>query len=389
MARLNVTREPLRTKLFSALEVQPDVRPITKAIPPPPPPSDAPPVVADVAPLHADPIIAPDPPTPTGPLVTVVPGIIAVKQRDRFRNMAGSVLLSGAGAVAAAPLYQNWFQHFKEARIDYQNAGVGVKELSEGKLDFVGADSPAADSKLLPFPAAVSAVVPIYNVPGIYDGLKLTPELLAGIYLGEIRYWNDSRIRAVNPRASVPPTPIILVHRSDASASTVTLTDYLSKVSPAWKSRYGVSASPKWPFGSLAGQGDEGVAAIVHETPYSLGYLDFAWASRNNVPFGAVKNRAGHFVHPTLESLTSAAARSDVLGSITDAPGEGSYPMAAFTYILVPRSIDNPGKRAAMLGFLRWMMTDGQSETANFQYAPLPPEVVMLERQQLPSARGR
>jgi phosphate transport system substrate-binding protein len=428
LARLNATRDALRTRLYSAVEVAPAVPVITEVIPPPPPETDAPANTVAAAPLiTGDPVIAPDP-IQNGPPDNrpIVPGIIILtapnKSRAKSQDKSASnqtasktttyvvpvapiPTLNGGGSATPSRLYQSWAQRFKDAQFNYRAAGAGVslKELRQGQIDFSGTDSflpetqnshtrsGDANAPFLHFPSAVNAVVLVYNVPGIYDGLRLTPELLAGIYMGEIRYWNDFRITALNPRATVPPTGIILVNRSDSSATTLTFTDYLSKISPVWKGRVGASASVTWPITGLSASSDEGVAALVHDTPYSLGYVDLAGAATSDLQHAALRNHAGHFVFAQPGNVSAAASSSirtdgviaDFRKSITDAPGDQAYPIASLTYLLVPRTISDAQKRMAMSGFLKWMLTEGQKQTMNFQFAPLPSEFVANEQQQI------
>ncbi len=424
VTRLTAVREPLRTRIFSAVEVTPDVQPMTQAAPPPP---DVTPVVAEVAPPPPLPMQAvdPDPAVPDTPAPPIVPGIVVITSPRKASTASSNTIakasatktssvsastdryvapfvpnfaaLTGAGARDPELLFQRWFQEYGQAQITYQAAGThqGLIQLGQGKIDFAASDTPLSDAQIgdtrLPvflFPTAIGAVVPIYNVPGIYDGLKLTPEAIAGIYLGEIRYWNDSRIVAVNPRAGLPHTPIVLVARSDGSAATYTWTDYLSKISPVWKAKQGAATSINWPVAGLAAKGDGGVAEAVSQTPYSLSYMDYAWAVKNNVLYAAVRNRSGSFVLADSRSLTEAAARSvqaptDFRASITDAPGSESYPIASFTYLIVPQKISDQQKRTSLTVFLTWMTADGQKAAAGSGLGPLPQEVVAGERRQI------
>jgi phosphate transport system substrate-binding protein len=223
--------------------------------------------------------------------------------------------------------------------------------------------------------------------------LRLTPEVLTGIYLGEIRYWSDPKILAVNPRlrASLIPANITLVTRAESSATSFTLIDYLSRVSSIWKTRVATNTTITWPVSGLNAADNEGVADIVRRTPYSIGYLDYAWSVQNKIPSAAVQNRDGHFVVAQTKSLSAAAesaaesdgANADFRESITNAPGEYSYPITSFTYLLVPQKIEDSRKRAALSGFLTWMLTEGQRETASFQYEPLPSGVVAREKRRI------
>lgn len=428
VARLAVTREPLRSKVISAVEVVPDVRPVTRAAPPA---TVEAPVVAEAAPPPppATPVIAPDPVVSDSPPAPIVPGIIVLTGRDKNRSggTPGSnsskkastpaaptttyvapvsvAWLNGGGPAAPGALYQHWSEQFQQsykgAQINYNPASGGVRELMRGKLDFAASEMPLTDAQMsdgrtppLHFPSAVSGVVLVYNVPGIYDVLNLTPELLVRIYLGEIRYWNDPRLVAVNPRASLPPAGIVLVTPSEFSATTHTMTDYLSKVSAAWKAKVGVGANINWPTSGLVGKGDAGVQTMVHQTAFSLGYVDYAWAVKNSLHFAAVRNSDGHFVSASRESLMAAVSSinpipADLRMSITDAPGGDSYPIASFNYLLIPQRIDDPHKRTALSDFLKWMASEGQKEVTNFEYAPLPPSVVTSERRQLSLIKGQ
>jgi phosphate transport system substrate-binding protein len=411
LLRLAAKGEQLRTRLYSAVEVTPDVRTITKAAPPAAPESDPAPVVAEVIP-PPQPVIAPDPVVSDTPPAPIVPGIVIVKGFDKKSPKANSgsgsgnatkayvvpttfprVPLMGAGAAGPAELYRKWSQEFTiEAVINYMpvGAGSGLQQLKKGEIDFAASESPVADSQFLHFPTAVTAVVPIYNVPGIYDALYLTPEALAGIYLGEIRYWNDQRIAAYNPRASLPPAQITIVHRSEGSATTFTWTDYLSKIGPEWKAKLGAAASVNWPVAGLAGKGNDGVAQAVHQTLYSIGYVDYPWAMQNKVSFAAVRNRSGQFVFADWRSMADAALEVNELpASITDSPRSSAYPIASFSYMLVPQRIGDPRKRTAMSDFLHWMLTEGQKETSKFQYAPLPGNVALRARNQIAKIKGQ
>jgi phosphate transport system substrate-binding protein len=422
VTRLNATRDALRSRVYSAVEVAPEVaRPVTKVLPPPIESDAAVPVAAEVAPLPS-PVIVPDTDVPTGPLPPLVPGIVVVTRRDNSSTSRASAnssskpttsakstnssttvyalpvpptTLNGVGVAGPTPLYQHWFQEFKEGQITYQpdGAGTALRELRQGQIDFAAVDTPLTDSQNtrlgpLYFPAAVSAVVPIYNMTGMTDGLRLTPELLAGIYIGEIRYWNDVRITAVNPRAGLPPAPILLINRTDSSATNYAWTDYLSKVSPAWKAKVGTGSQVVWLAGGLSAEGNEGVAKLVHNTPFSLGYVDLAYAAKNNIHFAELRNRAGHFVQAEPSTLTAAAESvPDFRTSITDAPGADSYPIAYLNYLLLPSQMSDPRKRTVMTDFLTWMLSDGQKQVISYAFAPLPSQLVSLERKQLSKIR--
>ncbi|HKM67864.1 MAG TPA: phosphate ABC transporter substrate-binding protein PstS [Candidatus Acidoferrum sp.] len=307
--------------------------------------------------------------------------------------------LHGAGATLPAPLYQKWFESFQQrnaqARISYNAVGSegGLRMLAEGKVDFAASDVPLSDermaqskSPLLHFPTVLGAVVPIYNVKGAEPKLNFTPETLAGIYLGKIKKWNDPKIRAANKNASLPDAEIIVVHRSDGSGTTFVWTDYLSKVSPDWKKTVGAGSEVQWPAGTGA-EGNEAVAAMVQQTPNSIGYVELVYALRHQLSFGAVRNAAGEYVLADLTSVTVAAKgaagamTSDFRVSITDAPGKGAYPIATFTWWLVPQDLGGAGKKPAFVELLKWVLTSGQNDCSALGYAPLPKEIANRELQ--------
>lgn len=297
--------------------------------------------------------------------------------------------LRGAGATFPAPLYQQWFQLFQEhhpdARISYEAVGSaeGIRRLQAGELDFGASDMPVSDEsmrehqRLVQLPTVLGAVVPIYNVPGLRDPLKFTPETLAGIYLGRIRRWNDPQIRRSNPEANLPDADIVVVHRSDGSGTTFVWTDYLSKVSPQWKSSIGSGVAVRWATG-IGAERSEGVAATVQSTPDSIGYVELIYAIQHELSFGAVRNAAGHFVRADIASVTAAAVATPVAGpdirvSITDPPGPDVYPIASYTWMVLAEHQGDESKKALLPEMLRWMLTSGQKSCAALGYVPLPP----------------
>jgi phosphate ABC transporter phosphate-binding protein len=313
--------------------------------------------------------------------------------------------LSAAGATFPAPLYQKWFESFQQrypkSQLSYNAVGseAGLRLLEAGKVDFAASDVPLSDQQIagsknmpLHFPTILGAVVPIYNLKGVEHTLNFTGETLAGIYLGRIKNWNDPKIRDANKNASLPSNEIVVVHRSDGSGTTFVWTDYLSKISPGWKSSVGTATSVKWPVGTGV-EGNEAVAAMVQQTPNSIGYVELVYALRQQLSFGAVRNAAGEFVQADLSSLAAAATgaagqmTSDFRVSITNAPGKGAYPIATFTWWLVPADWGGAGKKAAFLELLQWMLTSGQKESSALGYAPLPREIVNRELQLLAKFR--
>lgn len=312
---------------------------------------------------------------------------------------AQTISINAAGATFPGPIYQKWFQSFKEAQINYQaiGSGGGIRQLTAGTVDFGASDMPMTDQQIagmkikpLHFPTVLGAVVAVYNIPGVNAELKFTPEALAGIFLGEIKKWNDPRIASANPGVKLPSEDIITVHRSDGSGTTFVWTDYLSKVSPAWASKVGKpNASISWPASGLAGNGNPGVAGTVKQTPNSIGYVELVYAAQNKMAFGAVKNKAGKFVTPSVESVTAAAAGAakqmpaDFRVSITNADGAAAYPISSFTYLLIPSKINDAKKKKAIVDFLQFMLTDGQKDAPGLDYAPLPASIIAKEKAQI------
>ena len=313
----------------------------------------------------------------------------------------GPPLINGAGATFPYPIYSTWFHKFHELhpgiQINYQaiGSGGGIRQLLSGTVDFGASDMPMttqmlaqASTKVLHFPTVLGADAPTYNLPGLNQQLRFTPEALAAVFLGKIKKWNDPQLTRLNPGLKLPAHDIVIVHRSDGSGTTFVWTDYLSKVSPEWKSEVGASTSVKWPTG-LGAKGNEGVSGLVQQTPYSLGYVELIYALQNNLSYGLVQNSAGNFIKPDLSSVTAAAAGaaanmpSDFRVSITNAPGANAYPISSFTWLLIPASIPNAEKRNALKSFLNWILTDGQTMVQSLGYAPLPPEVKSKELAQI------
>ena len=300
--------------------------------------------------------------------------------------------LNGAGATFPNPIYQKWFSEYhnahKDVQINYQSigSGGGIQQLTSGTVDFGASDGPMTDEqlskvavKVLHIPTVLGAVVPMYNINGVTGELKFSGDVLADIYLGNIKKWNDPRLAKDNPGVKFPDEDIVVVHRSDGSGTTYIFTDFLSKVSSAWKDKVGKGTSVNWPAG-LGGKGNEGVSGMVKQTDGSIGYVELIYAVSNKMPYGTVKNAAGSFVKASLESVTAAAASvkdmpEDFRVSITNAPGKDAYPISSFTWLLVPAEWADAGKEKAFVDFLTWMVDKGQSMTSALQYAPLPKNV--------------
>jgi phosphate transport system substrate-binding protein len=301
--------------------------------------------------------------------------------------------LNGAGATFPNPIYSKWFSEYDKihsgVQINYQSigSGGGIRQVIAGTVDFGASDMPMTDKqlqeakgKILNIPTVLGADVPAYNAPGVSGEVKFTPETLAGIFLGKISKWNDQAITSANPGINFPDKEIIVVHRSDGSGTTFIWTDYLSKVSPEWKSQVGSDTSVKWPVG-MGGKGNEGVAGFIRQLSGSIGYVELIYAVQNNIPYGSVRNSAGTFVKASLESVSAAAASApkmpaDFRVSITNAPGKDAYPISSFTWLLIPAQSKDPANGKILADFLNWMVTDGQKMTSALSYAPLPENVV-------------
>jgi phosphate transport system substrate-binding protein len=309
--------------------------------------------------------------------------------------------INGAGATFPNPIYSKWFDEyhkkFSNIQINYQSqgSGAGIKQVTEGTVDFGASDGPMTDEQLkayqdkhgsgiLHFPTVLGAVVLTYNIAGVDTALNFTPDALAGIFLGKITKWNDPIIVGENKGVSLPAADIVVVHRADGSGTTYCWTDYLSKVSDEWKTKVGKGTSVNWPVG-LGGKGSEGVTGTVKNMPNSIGYVELIYAESNKIPYGNVKNAAGAFVKASLTSVSSAAAGAakdmpdDFRVSITNAPGKTSYPISTFTWLLIPEKIPDAAKRDALKGFVRWALADGQGYAESLLYAKLPKEVVAKE----------
>ena len=311
--------------------------------------------------------------------------------------LAGKLLINGAGATFPFPLYSKWFSQYNklhpDIQINYQSigSGGGIKQITERTVDFGASDAPLTDEQLQKasgvqhIPTVMGAVVIVWNLPGVQQ-LRIAPETLAAIYLGKVTKWNDAALKNDNPTAKLPDTAITVAHRSDGSGTTNIFTDYLSKVSPDWKSGPGKGTSVNWPAG-LGGKGNEGVTGLVKQTEGAIGYVELAYANQNKLPTAELKSHDGQWAKASLESVSAAAAKAaipeDYRVSITDQPGDGAYPTAAFTYLLVYRDQQDAAKGSALLNFIWWAVHDGQKEAAALDYAPLPKPVVEKVEQTL------
>lgn len=312
----------------------------------------------------------------------------------------GSVSLTGAGATFPYPVYSKWFDEYGKAnpvRINYQSqgSGAGIRQITEGTVDFGASDAPMTDEELakrpdvLHIPTVLGSVAIAYNLPGFDQRLNLDGDVIAAIYRGEITRWDDPRIAALNPGVQLPGVDVLPVYRSDGSGTTYVFTDYLSSVSPAWQQAAGRGKSVRWPTG-LGAKGNEGVSGQVRQAPGAIGYIELAYTEQANLPTAAVRNQAGRFVPPTEEATSAAAAEveekraenPDFRFSIVNAPGENAYPIASFTYLLVPSHLEDCAKADALVDVVRWALTEGGAMATELHYAPLPDAMrsAVLER---------
>lgn len=306
--------------------------------------------------------------------------------------------INGAGATFPYPIYSKWFNEYSQqhpnVKINYQSigSGGGIRQVSEGTVDFGATDGPMSDEQIASakiktqhIPTVLGAVVPVYNLPGLNKDLNFSGDVIADIYLGKIKMWNDGRIAKDNPGVNLPNQAILPVYRSEGSGTTYIFTDYLSKVSPDWASKVGKNTSVKWPAG-IGQKGNEGVAGMVRQSPYAFGYVELIYAEQNKMSFGAVKNASGKFLRASTDGVTAAAAAAaktmpaDYRVSITNAPGATSYPISSFTWLLIPTHLSDAAKMSALKDFITWMLDHGESEASALSYAPLPKQVQDMVR---------
>jgi len=322
---------------------------------------------------------------------------------------AQSVDLNGAGATFPYPIYSKWFADYASktgVKINYQSigSGGGIKQLSEQTVDFGASDSPMSDEEMakakggaiLHFPTVLGAVCVTYNIPGVAQSLNLSGDVIADIFLGKITKWNDARIAAENRGVKLPGADILVVHRSDGSGTSYIFTDYLSAVSPSWKGGPGKGKEVKWPVG-LGAKGNEGVAGQIKQTPGAIGYVELAYANQNKLPVAKVKNAAGSFIAPSIQTVTDAAAgavsqlpkTTDYRVSIVNAAGKNAYPISSFTWILVYKNQTDATKGKKLVDFLKWAFNNGESSAASLDYAPLPKSIVTELNKRLAAIGGK
>jgi phosphate transport system substrate-binding protein len=303
----------------------------------------------------------------------------------------GAQSLNGAGSTFVNPILTKWAFEYHTAHpgvtINYQSigSGGGIRQITAGTVDFGATDGPMTDQQLadakkagrdlLHIPTVLGAVVPIYNLPGIKTPLKFSGPVIADIYLGKISTWNDPAIAKDNPGVNLPNQGILVVHRSDGSGTSYIWTDYLSKVSPAWAGGPGRNTAVSWPLG-IGGKGNEGVSGMVRQNPGAIGYVELIYALQNNIEYGLVKNASGNWIQGSIAGVTAAAAGAkipaDFRVSITNAPGAEAYPIASFTWLLIPKSWPDASKGKTMVDFVNWILDKGESEAPSLSYAPLP-----------------
>jgi phosphate ABC transporter phosphate-binding protein len=325
----------------------------------------------------------------------------------QYTSATQTITLNGAGATFPFPLIDKWAAEYHKIKpnvqINYQGigSGGGIQQHTEKTVHFAASDAPLTETQAanapntLHIPITIGGVVPIYNIPGIAKGLKFTGEILADIYLGKITKWNDPRLVAVNQDVNPPDQQITVVHRSDGSGTTFIWTSYLSNVSPEWKETVGRGTSVNWPVG-LGGKGNDGVAALVQQIPYSIGYVEFTYAKKNNLAYGYVQNAAGEFIEPNIESFAKAAeyaavtlprgdeswSRVSIVDSLAgNTQARGAYPITSFSYILIYKELNvlpnvNEATTKALVEFLWWAIHNGQNYASDLYYVPLPSSVV-------------
>ena len=313
--------------------------------------------------------------------------------------------INGAGATFPYPIYSKWFSEYSQlhsgVKINYQSigSGGGIRQVTEGTVDFGASDVTMTDQqisqakvKVMAIPTVLGAVVPVYNIPGVNKELNFSGDVIADIYLGKITKWNDGRIAKDNPGVGLPDKAILPVYRSDGSGTSFIFTDFLSKVSPSWQSGPGKGAAINWPTG-IGQKGNEGIAGMVRQSPYSFGYVELIYAVQNKMSYGLVKNASGKFIKASTDGVTAAAAGAaktmpaDYRVSITNAPGADAYPISSFTWLLIPTHASDPNKAKALADFLGWMLDHGEAEAAALTYAPLPKPVQDMVRKSIANVK--
>ncbi|MEM2087788.1 MAG: phosphate ABC transporter substrate-binding protein PstS [Thermoproteota archaeon] len=343
-------------------------------------------------------------------IITIISIAVALGAIIAYQELAKpqrTIILNGAGASFPFPLIDKWISVYSQTKpnvqINYQSigSGGGIRQHTEKTIDFGASDAPLNPEQAsnapntLHIPFTIGGVAVVYNIPGIQKDLKFSGEVLADIFMARITKWNDPRLLALNPGVNLPDENIIVVHRSDGSGTTFVFTEYLSEVSQDWKTNIGKGTVVNWPAG-LGGKGNEGVAGLVSQNPYSIGYVEFIYAKKNNIPWGYVKNAAGEYVEPSLESFKAAAAAAAVTlprgdeswaevsiirNVVHNARAAGAYPITSFSYFLVYKDLKvlpnmDEDMARALVEFLWWTIHEGQNYSAELDYVPLPTNVV-------------
>ncbi len=314
--------------------------------------------------------------------------------------VSAQTLINGAGSTFIYPMFSKWSDEYHkmhpEVEFNYQaiGSGGGINQLTAGTVEIGASDAPLNDEQIaacekahgpvVHLPEAMGAVAVSYHIPGYNGILKFTGPVIADIFLGKIKTWDDPAIKSLNPGANLPHRPIIVVHRSDGSGDTYIFVDYLCKVSKEWNDKVGKGTSVNWPIG-LGAKGNQGVTGQLEQIPYSIGYVTLIYALQNNVPFGSIQNKAGEFIHPTIQSVSEAAANAakivpkDLRFSITDAPGKTSYPISSATWLIVYVNQTNYQVAKETVKFLHWVLTKGQEMEPALDYAPIPKPIQKME----------
>lgn len=317
---------------------------------------------------------------------------------------SAQVRVNGVGSTFVYPIFSKWADVYQkqhpEVRIEYLplGSGAGIAQTLNGMVDFGATDAPVADAELTRakvqvwhVPVILGADVPAYNLPDVQTPLRFTGQLLADIFLGKVRNWNDSAIAVVNPGVTLPNREITVVHRMDGSGTTYIWTDYLSKISPEWKNKIGKGTRLKWPIG-VEGNGNEGVSERILEVNGAIGYIELSYAEKKKISFGSVQNLAGHFIRASVPGIEEAAASSDLPAfdlrvSVSNAPGANAYPIASFSWILVPTQMKSPTTKKALREFLYWVLSDGQKYAVDLYYCPLPSNVALRAKKAIEEYR--
>ena len=338
-----------------------------------------------------------------GLVLTLVASVASCSKKEESAPAQAKIQINGAGSTFVFPIMSKWTAEYTnvkpDVQINYQpiGSGGGIRQTSEGTVDFGGSDGPMSDSMIaqskvgpiLHVPVVMGATVAAYNLPGYTGELRLTPSVLANIFMGTIKKWNDPAIVRANPGQRLPATDIAVVHRSDGSGTTYIFTDYLSKISPAWKTKVGKNTSVEWPTG-IGAKGNDGVAGMIRQTPGALGYIEMTYADQNNIPYASIQNSSGAFIRPTPEGVTAAAASAQVPDdfrySITNPPGKDAYPISGTVWLLIPRNPRDKEKGKVVVEFASWILTSGQEFAPALHYSKLPPSLVTRVQQALSQA---